>query len=152
MSALNRLFNRSRREEGGGSHSPRSGSHEDDLPISGYDSLDGKKVAAQLRELSQVELGAVETYERSHRARPVVLNKLRYMRTSEPLPGYDALVSEQIIEALADADTETVKAVRDYERTFRRRRRVLEEAERVRPLSTSSASGDPRREENGRAR
>jgi hypothetical protein len=148
MSVLDRLRKRSARENGGDSHSTGATSPEDQLPISGYHHLDGKEVASQLRELSQVELRAVETYERSHRARPEVLNKLRYMRTSEPLPGYDSLASEQIAAALADADTETVKAVRNYERKFQRRRHVLEEAERVRPTSTPSANETRSREEN----
>ena len=60
----------------------------------------------------------METYERAHGNRPAVLEKLRYMRGTEPLPGYDALTPEQIAEALAGADAETVKAVRDYERKF----------------------------------
>jgi hypothetical protein len=148
MSALDRLFNRSPREKGGDRNSQRSDSDEDQLPIQGYDRLDGKAIAARLRELSQVELGEVETYERSHRARPAVLNKMRYMRTPEPLPGYDALAPEEIAEALADADTETVKAVRNYERKFRRRPRVLEEVERVRPESTPSTRENRLRAEN----
>jgi hypothetical protein len=41
-----------------------------------------------------------------------VLDKLRYMRGSEPLPGYDALSPEEIATALSGADAETVKAVR----------------------------------------
>jgi len=68
------------------------------------------------------------------------------MRGPEPLPGYDTLTSEQITEALAPADSETVRAVRNYERKFRHRRRVLEEVERVRLTSTPSA-----REERVRA-
>ena len=66
---------------------------EDRLPIPGYDELGEKQVRDQLAQLSQVELAAVETYERAHGSRPVVLMKLRYMRSSEPLPGYDALTS-----------------------------------------------------------
>jgi hypothetical protein len=57
----------------------------------------------------------VEAYERSHKNRPEVLDKLRYLRTTEPLPGYDALTPAQIAEELAGADAETVKAVRDYD-------------------------------------
>jgi hypothetical protein len=148
MSALDHLFNRSPREKGVERDSRGSDSGEDPLPFPGYDRLEGKAIAARLWEFSQIELGEVETYERSHRARPAVLNKLRYMRTPEPLPGYDALASEQIAEALADADTETVTAVRTYERKFRRRPRVLEEVERVRPLSTPSAREDRLRAEN----
>ena len=101
------------------------------LPISGYDQLDDKEVGDRLSQLSQVELAAVETYERAHGNRPAVLEKLRYMRGSEPLPGYDALTTEQIAEALAGADAETVRAVRDYERKFQHRQSVLDEAARV---------------------
>jgi hypothetical protein len=149
MSTLDRLLNRSPREEGDASDSARAGSaHEDQLPVPDYDRLDGKEVTARLRELSQVELAAVETYERSHQARVAVLNKLRYMRTSEPLTAYDTLASEQVSEALGDADTETVKAVRDYERKFKGRRRVLKEADRVLPTSMPSARENRVREES----
>jgi hypothetical protein len=109
------------------------------LPIPGYDRLKDKEVAGQLSQLSQVELAAVEAYERAHEGRPVVLDKLRYMRGSEPLPGYDALPAEQVAKALEGADAATVKAVRDYERKFQNRRSVLEETARVLPASEASA-------------
>jgi hypothetical protein len=109
------------------------------LPISGYDQLDEKQVSDRLSQLSQAELAVVEAYERAHENRPAVLEKLRYMRGSEPLPGYDALTTEQIAEALASADSETVRAVRDYERKFQHRGTVLDEAARVLPDSTASA-------------
>jgi hypothetical protein len=119
----------------------------DQLPIPGYDRLDRKQINTLLPQLSQIELTAVETYERSHEDRPEVLDKLRYMRASEPLPGYDALATEQIAEALADADGETVKAVRDYERKFQHRRSVLDEVGRVLPTSKASAQEDRAREQ-----
>ena len=112
---------------------------ESPVPISGYDQLDEKEVGDQLSQLSQVELATVETYERAHGNRPAVLHRLRYMHGTEPLPGYDALTAEQIAEALADADAETVRAVRDYERKFQGRQSVLGEAARVLPSSRASA-------------
>jgi hypothetical protein len=36
-------------------------------------------------------------------------NRLRWLRVSEPLPGYDALESDEIIRALGDADAATSK-------------------------------------------
>ena len=60
------------------------------------------------------------------------------MRSTEPLPGYDALTTEQIAKALADADAETVKAIHDLERKFRRRRSVLDEVARVLPASQAA--------------
>jgi hypothetical protein len=122
-------------------------SDEHSLPISGYDQLKDKEVSDQLSQLSQVELAEVETYERAHGNRAVVLDKLRYMRSTEPVPGYDALTPEQIAETLADADGETVKAVRDYERKFQHRQAVLDEAARVLPTSQESAGDKHAREE-----
>jgi hypothetical protein len=139
---------RKRRSHGGAPSGEASSPDVEQLPIPGYDQLDHKKLSARLHELSRVELAAVETFERSHKNRPEVLDKLRYMRTSEPLPGYDALSPEQIAEALAGADAETVRAVRDYERKFGQRRQVMEEAARVLPTAKASAGEDRAREEH----
>jgi hypothetical protein len=76
-----------------------------------------------------------------------VLDKLRYMRGREPLPGYDVLTTEQIVKTLARADSETVKAVRDYERKFHHRQSVLNETARVLPTSHASAGEERAREQ-----
>jgi hypothetical protein len=117
------------------------------FPIPGYDHLSDKEVGDQLSQLSQAELATVETYERAHGNRPAVLHRLRYMHDTEPLPGYDALTPEQIAEALAGADAETVRAVRDYERKFQHRHSVLGEASRVLPGSQASAREKRARDE-----
>jgi hypothetical protein len=143
---------RNRRSQGSEEDTQAATSSPDEhrLPISGYDGLKDKQIADQLSQLSQEELAMVETYERAHEARPVVLDKLRYMRGSEPLPGYDALASEQIAEQLAGADAETVKAVRAYERKFQHRQSVLDEAARVLPNSEASAGEERAHEEKAR--
>ena len=132
---------RKRRGDASRRGTPPTSSPGDDspVPIPGYDHLSGKEVGNRLAQLSQVELAALETYERAHAKRPAVLEKLRYMHDTEPLPGYDTLTVEQIAEALAGADAETVRAVRDYERKFRSRHAVLGEAARVLPDSPASA-------------
>ena len=76
-----------------------------------------------------------------------MLEKLRYMRGSEPLEGYDELTPDEIATALAGADAKTVRAVRDYERKFGRRRSVLDEAVRVLPNSRVSADEEQAGEE-----
>jgi hypothetical protein len=101
------------------------------LPFAGYDRLDDRQVIDGLSGHSQVELEAVESYERSHQGREAVLNKLRYMRGREPLPGYDALSVEEILAALREADLATIKKVRGYERKFGNRSQVSEEVSRV---------------------
>jgi hypothetical protein len=61
------------------------------LAIDGYDRLAVRKIIVGLPQLFQEQLTAVESYERAHRQRAVVLQKLRYLRSDEPVPGYDAL-------------------------------------------------------------
>ena len=139
MKMLEALRNRRSRESRRETQPATSAPAEHAVPISGYEGLSEKQVSDQLSRLSQVELAAVETYERGHGNRPAVLDKLRYMRSSEPLPGYDELTTEQIAEVLAGADSGTVRAVRDYERKFRHRQSVLDEAARVLPTSRASA-------------
>ena len=120
---------------------------EHELPIPGYDQLDAKEISDQLAQRSQVELASIETYELANANRSAVLHKLRYMRGGEPLPGYDALTTEQIATELAGADARTVRAVRDYERKFQHRRSVLDEALRVLPNSRANADEQRVREE-----
>jgi hypothetical protein len=100
-------------------------------PFAGYDGLDQREVRDRLSDQSQIELEAVESYERGHKDRAPVLDRLRYMRGREPLPGYDALSLEEIVAALKEADLATIKKVRAYERKFARRPDVLEEVVRV---------------------
>ena len=123
--------------------SPDSGQ----LPIAGYDSLDDKKVVAELSALSQVELAEVESYERAHANRPVVLNRIRWLQSPEPMEGYDALDDSEVAGALAGADSGTLRAVRDYERRHRNRRDVLLEVERVLPESSPSADQTRKQDE-----
>ncbi len=148
MKILERLRNRSLHGEADAPDLGKASSADEQrLPIARYDQLDGKQVVPQLSQLSQVELAAVEAHERSHRERPVVLNRLRWLRGNEPLPGYDALDSDEIVRALAGADAATVKAVRSYERHHRDRRDVRAEVARVMPTAQASAGQDRAREQ-----
>jgi hypothetical protein len=115
------------------------------LPFAGYDRLDAKQVVEALSDHSQLELEAVDCYERSHQNRRAVLDKLRYMRQREPLPGYDGLSVEEIVSALQEADLATIDKVRGYERKFAHRPDVLEEVVRVhhRRQASQPASAPP---------
>jgi hypothetical protein len=104
----------------------------DALPFAGYDRLGDRQVIEGLCDHSQIELEAVESYERSHKDRKPVLDKLRYMRGREPLPGYDALSVEEVVAGLQEADLATINRVRGYERKFANRSEVLEEVVRTR--------------------
>jgi hypothetical protein len=145
---LERLRNRSPRGHAGDPDSAEATSDDEQrLPIARYYQLKGKQLIPQLSHLSQIELTTVEAHERSHRNRPVVLNRLRWPRGSEPLPGYDALESDEVVGALADADAATVKAVRSYERHHRDRRDVRAEVARVIRTAQASAGQDRARED-----
>jgi hypothetical protein len=100
-------------------------------PFAGYDRLDKRQVMDRFSDHSQIELDAAESYERTHKDRAPVLDKLRYMRGREPIAGYDALSADEIVAALQDADLATIKRVRGYERKFGNRPEVLEEVIRV---------------------
>jgi Asp-tRNA(Asn)/Glu-tRNA(Gln) amidotransferase C subunit len=100
-------------------------------PLAGYDSLKAKEVIASLSSRSQVELAEIERYERTHENRLSVFDKLRWLRQDEPLSGYDALSSDEVLAALEAADVGTIKRVRGYERKFRARREVLDEVDRL---------------------
>jgi hypothetical protein len=110
-------------------------------------SPDGEPGIAHLSRLTQAELAAVEADERSHRKRPVVLNRLRWLRGTEPLPGYDALESDGIVRALAGADQATLKGVRSYERRHRDRPDVRAEIARLLPSAQRSPGEDRAREQ-----
>jgi hypothetical protein len=113
------------------------------LPFAGYDRLNARQVMDGLSDHSQIELAAIEAYERSHQDRQPVLDKLRWMRGSEPLPGYDALSVEEIVTALATADSATIKKVRSYERKFAHRPAVLDEVVRVHHLHQQAHPASP---------
>jgi hypothetical protein len=100
-------------------------------PVAGYDSLKTQQVVASLSSRSQVELAGIESYERAHQNRLRVLDKLRWLRQDEPLPGYDALSSDELLAALDKADLAAIKRVRGYERKFHARREVLDEVDRL---------------------
>ena len=67
--------------------------------------------------------------------------------STEPLPGYDALTTEQIAEALADADAETVRGSLQFQRKFQHRHAVLDAAARALPGSRPSAREERARDE-----
>ena len=105
---------------------------DDAVPIRDYDGLEGRNLVAQLHLRSQVELAHIERYERSHKDRRAVLDKLRYLRDTEPLEGYDLLERDEILTRLAAADTTTLGRVRGYEMKLRGRTDVLTGLARIR--------------------
>lgn len=94
-----------------------------------YDALTAAEVVEQLPQLSQRELGEVETYEQAHQSRQTVLQRLTSLRGQQPVPGYDELNVQEIHKQLAEGDAELAARVRDYERPRKNRDGVLTAAD-----------------------
>ena len=109
-------------------------------PFDGYDRLKPRELKKNLSSHSQEKLEEIESYERANENRPAILDKLRFMRGRQPLPGYDRLEPSEIATQLGEADTATVKRVRDYEKKFGNRPEVLDEVTRVHQLQRGSSS------------
>jgi hypothetical protein len=87
-------------------------------PFPGYDAMSVEDLRAEFHKHTQAQLDACEEYERNNLNRKSVLDKLRYMHTRQPWQGYDDMPQDEILARLENADDETIKAVRDYERKF----------------------------------
>jgi ferritin-like metal-binding protein YciE len=101
-----------------------------DLPIANYDKLNADEVTSKLAELSQVDLGKVDAYERKNQSRSTVLERIGSLRGDEPWAGYDELNVDEVQTALSGADEDRVRKVREYERAHKQRAGVLERTER----------------------
>jgi ferritin-like metal-binding protein YciE len=102
---------------------------DDRLPIPGYDALNAGQAVSRLGDLSQAQLQAVAAYERGHRKRRSVLERIAALEGPEPIDGYDEMSEIDVVSRLRDATPPTVAQVRDYESRHRRRVAVLEAAQ-----------------------
>ena len=139
------FFKRNRRQDPRPTDEPPQESLSGDL-TERFAGLNERNAIAELHTFNQAELTAIHTFERSHRNRDPVLDKLRYLRQKEPMPGYDALDSDTVAAALADADPDTIKAVREYERKHQNRPTVnnavlgaLRESRKRQPASANGS-------------
>ena len=103
---------------------------EGDLPIPDYDRVTADEVVSRLSDLSQVDIGKVDAYERRHQNRSTVLDRIEALRGDEPWPGYDDKSVAEVTARLADADDDLRRRVLDYERRHKGRAGVIRAAER----------------------
>jgi ferritin-like metal-binding protein YciE len=101
-----------------------------DLPIDNYDALTADEIVKRLPQLSQIDLGKVDAYERRHESRSTVLDRVKGLRGDEPWPGYDELNATEVVAELGDAPDERLQTVRAYERSHKDRATVLRATER----------------------
>jgi ferritin-like metal-binding protein YciE len=108
----------------------RSVTSADELAIANYDDLTVDDIVGKLSGLSQEELRRIEQYEAKNSNRATVLKKIEGLKTQEPWPGYDGLTVAEIKDELQHAPAGRITKVRDYERTHKNRRSVIDLTER----------------------
>src|SRR3954452_617132 len=102
----------------------------DDIPIARYDQLNADEITSRLRELSQIDLAKVDSYERKNENRATVLSRITSLRGNEPWPGYDELTAAEVQAVLSEGDADRARQVRSYERAHKNRAGVINAAER----------------------
>jgi ferritin-like metal-binding protein YciE len=104
----------------------------DDLAIPRYDELTADEILSRLAELSQIELGRLDSYERRNQNRATVLSRIETLRADEPWPGYDELTAAEVQAVLGEGDDARAREVLGYERAHKNRAGVMRAAERER--------------------
>jgi hypothetical protein len=95
----------------------------------GYDSLTAAEIVEKLPGYSQQDLREVGIYEQAHQARQTVLERIESLRGPEPVTGYDQLTVPEVQAQLSAGDEALAAAVRDYERSHKKRDGVLHAAQ-----------------------
>ena len=97
-------------------------------PIHRYRSLSAEEIVGKLSELSETDLGKVDSYERKNKNRSAVLSRIRVLRGEEPWPGYDELPVAEIEAVLNEGDDQRAQDVLVYERAHKNRPEVIRSA------------------------
>ena len=79
-SAATRQARRAPGEQRAEGTAPGAVAREEDVPIANYDKLSAAEVNKRIRRLSKVDLGKVEAYERRHKNRKTVLERIAAAR------------------------------------------------------------------------
>jgi SpoVK/Ycf46/Vps4 family AAA+-type ATPase len=103
---------------------------EDDLPIQNYDKLEAAEIASKLKGFSQRDLRTIDAYERKRQNRATITDKIDSLSGDEPWSGYDESSVDGVTKALREADAETAREARTYERGHKGRSGVIEAADK----------------------
>ena len=102
---------------------------EQDLPIKDYDRQTAADVVTKLKGFSQRELRTIDAYERKRQNRATITDQIVKLTGDEPWSGYDEQSVDAITTRLRDADADTARAVRTYERARKDRAGVIQAAD-----------------------
>jgi hypothetical protein len=102
---------------------PRTAS---ELPIESYASLTADEIVSRLGGLTQTELSQVYKFEKAHENRATVLNAIEGKFVTLPIPAYDSLTADEIVDRLDKLDESGLKTIKSYESATKKRSTVLE--------------------------
>jgi hypothetical protein len=97
-----------------------------DLPITGYASLTVSEITSRLKGLTQTDLARIYKFERANESRSTLLETIEGRFVELPIPTYDALTAEEVVERLEKLDASELKTIRSYEDETKSRSTVLE--------------------------
>ncbi|MDP9069667.1 MAG: hypothetical protein M3N53_15190 [Actinomycetota bacterium] len=97
-----------------------------ELPIKGYAGLTASDIVSELRGLTQTELAKVYKWERAHENRSTILDAIDSKFVELPIPTYDALNVDEIVQRLDKLETDELKVIRRYEAETKDRTTVIE--------------------------
>jgi len=104
--------------------------NEQDLPIRDYDAQSASDIASQLKGFSQRELRMIDAYERKNQNRSTITDKISALSGDEPWSGYDEQSVDAITTALGEADAQSARKVKSYERDHKNRVGVITAADK----------------------
>lgn len=97
-----------------------------DLPIAGYASLTVSEITSRLRGLTQIDLARVYKFERANEGRSSLLGTIESRFVELPIPTYDALTAEEIVDRLDKLEPAELRTIRRYEADTKDRVTIIE--------------------------
>lgn len=97
-----------------------------ELPIASYATLTADEIVSRLTGLTQTDLAKVYKFEKAHGNRATILDAIDDRLVALPIPTYDALTADEIIERLEKLDESELRSLKRYEAATKMRATVLE--------------------------
>jgi hypothetical protein len=97
-----------------------------ELPITGYASLTVNEITSRLKGLTQTDLARVYKFERANEGRTSLLNAIESRFVDLPIPTYDGLTAEEIVDRLDKLEAAELRTIRRYESETKDRSTILD--------------------------
>jgi hypothetical protein len=100
-----------------------------ELPIPSYGSLTADEIVSRLSGLTQTDLSKVYKYEKAHENRTTVLESILGKLVTLPIPAYDSMNADEIVDRLDRLDESELRTIKRYESETKMRSTVLEKVD-----------------------